>query len=128
MHRAFDTAGALIGVLLSAVLLWWLTGTPQKTPAGEALNAAETPEWVYRLIFGVGAFLGLASLVLTFFVRESEPVPTQSRSVMARTDQTSGRTLHQGCRVSPIALLCGLRQMREESPSQRSMPPTQDSS
>jgi MFS family permease len=74
MHRAFDTAGALLGVLLSAFLLWWLTGTPQKTAAAEALNTATvTPAWVFRTIFGVGAALGLASTVLTFLVRESEP-------------------------------------------------------
>ena len=73
LHRAVDTAGALVGVLLSAFLLWWLTGTPQKAITGEALSAAaETPDWVYRAIFGVGAVLGLASLILTFFVRESE--------------------------------------------------------
>ena len=77
MHRAFDTAGALIGVLLSALLLWWLTGTPQKTATTEALTAAAvTPGWVYRTIFAVGAALGLASTVLTFLVRESEPTQT----------------------------------------------------
>lgn len=79
LHRAFDTAGALVGVLLSAALLWWLTGTPQKTTAAEGLSvAAETPAWVYRTIFGVGAVLGLASLILTFLVRESESMPMTS--------------------------------------------------
>lgn len=71
LHRALDTAGALIGVLLSAFLLWWLTGTPQQIP-GQASVALETPEWVYRVIFGIGAALGLGSLALTFFVRESD--------------------------------------------------------
>ena len=77
MHRAFDTAGALIGVLLSALLLWWLTGTPQETTSAEVLTAATvTPGWVYRTIFAVGAALGLASTVLTFLVRESDPAQT----------------------------------------------------
>ena len=74
LHRAFDTAGALLGVLLAAFLLWWLTGTPSESIAAGAVGAAaRTPIWVYRAIFGVGAALGLASLVLTIFVRESEP-------------------------------------------------------
>lgn len=61
LHRAFDTAGAFVGVLLSASLLWILT------------SAAEdgTPAWVFRAIIGVGAVLGLASALLTLLVRES---------------------------------------------------------
>ena len=72
LHRAFDTAGAIVGVLISAILLWWLTGTPQSNVSSEVLvNASETPAWVYRFIIGVGAALGLASLALTFFLSES---------------------------------------------------------
>lgn len=83
VHRALDTAGALLGVLLSALLLWWLTGTPQKTadPDAATTAAAQTPAWVYRTIFGVGAGLGLASFLLTFLVRESDaPVETTTPS------------------------------------------------
>ena len=73
LHRAMDTAGALIGVLLAAFLLWWLTGTPLKdADAGVTVAATQTPAWVYRAIFGVGAGLGLASFLLTFLVREAE--------------------------------------------------------
>ena len=72
LHRAFDTAGAIVGVLISAWLLWWLTGSPQTAPSSQVLETAtETPAWVYRMIIGIGAILGLASLTLTFFVRES---------------------------------------------------------
>ncbi len=81
LHRAFDTAGAIVGVLLSAFLLWWLTGSPQTTVTGEVPSAArETPAWVYRTIFGVGAVLGFASLILTFVVRESEPASSESKT------------------------------------------------
>ena len=84
LHRAFDTAGALLGVLLAAFLLWWLTGTPQisNSPSTVALNSIhETPAWVYRAIFGVAAFLGLASWILTFLVTESEPAPRDEKAV-----------------------------------------------
>ncbi len=81
LHRGLDTAGALVGVLLSAFLLWWLTGTPQETARGEALSAAaESPAWVYRTIFGAGAALGLLSLILTFLVKESESAVKPSKS------------------------------------------------
>lgn len=70
LHRAFDTAGALVGVLLSAFLLWWLTGTPQE--GSGSTSGIQTPASVFRAIFGVGSLLGLASLALTLLVRESE--------------------------------------------------------
>jgi MFS family permease len=74
LHRAFDTAGALAGVLLSAALLWWLMGTPQSSGAARSRTSEPvTPAWIYRAIFGVSAALGLMSLVLTFLVRESQP-------------------------------------------------------
>lgn len=86
LHRAFDTAGAIVGVLISAFLLWWLTGSPQSTVTGEVSSMAmETPPWVYRTIFGVGAVLGFASLILTFMVRESESTSSE-RKTAAATD------------------------------------------
>ncbi len=92
LHRAFDTAGAIVGVLLSAFLLWWLTGTPQSTVSGEVISTAiETPAWVYRAIFGVGAVLGLASLILTFLVRESES--TQSDIPMMNATIEDAQTI-----------------------------------
>ncbi len=101
LHRAFDTAGALIGVLLSAFLLWWLTGTPQQT-AGVPENLAETPEWVYRVIFAIGAVLGLGSLFLTFFVRESD-------SSVVETPTANSKTATTGAESSPaLAARTGL--------------------
>ena len=89
LHRAFDTAGAIVGVLLSAFLLWWLTGTPEPNVSGEVLSTArETPAWVYRGIFGVGAVLGFASLILTFMVRESESPPQDATKKLAPREDT----------------------------------------
>lgn len=83
LHRSFDTAGALVGVLLSAFLLWWLTGAPRDAAHGASLAsaAAQTPAWVYRVIFGVGALLGTGSLILTFLVTESNPTEAGKPSV-----------------------------------------------
>lgn len=67
LHRAMDTAGALVGVLASAILLWWLSGTPTSTTAISATTDA-TP---YRVIFAIAAVLGVAAVALTFLVRES---------------------------------------------------------
>jgi MFS family permease len=62
-----DTAGAMVGVLLAAGLVWLLTGSPahgeREVPQGEG--------WVYRTAFGIAAALGLISWAITFFVRES---------------------------------------------------------
>ncbi|MBX7132731.1 MAG: MFS transporter [Fimbriimonadaceae bacterium] len=54
IHRAMDTAGALIGVLLAGLLLIWLPGQ-------------------YRLIFLLAAIPGFAALYLTFRVKETNP-------------------------------------------------------
>lgn len=57
LHRAMDTAGALVGSLLAALLLWKLTE-----------NRSDARP--YRVIFAISAAMGLASVALTFFVRE----------------------------------------------------------
>ncbi len=91
LHRAFDTTGALVGVLLSAFLLWWLTGTPQKNASAEVLaTSAQATETVYRLLIGTGAVLALASLGLTLLVQESEPeeVGTKEAAPLAGSPST----------------------------------------
>jgi MFS family permease len=71
LHRALDTAGAMVGVLAAAVLLWWLSGTPTSTTAVSAAGDAGP----YRWIFGIAAAMGVAAVALTFLVREARPVP-----------------------------------------------------
>lgn len=68
-HRAMDTAGAMVGVLLAAGLLWWFTGSPTE---GEATAHPTDAGGAFRLVFGISAALGLLSLALTFLVREPE--------------------------------------------------------
>lgn len=68
LHRALDTAGALVGTTLASFLLWWLAGTPDAELAkGSQIDA---PAGVFRQIFAVSAILGLASWVLTFMVKD----------------------------------------------------------
>jgi MFS family permease len=68
LHRALDTAGALVGVTFAAVLLYLLTGSPAAHAAAAPSHADPSP---YRVIFGVSAALGLAALALTFLVADA---------------------------------------------------------
>lgn len=97
LHRAFDTAGALIGVLLSAFLLWWLTGTPQSSTTMETLpDTTQTPEWVYRAILWIGASLGLASLALSFLLRE-----TKSEEPAESVQESNRPSIRNACHGMP---------------------------
>ena len=74
LHRAMDSAGAVVGVLLSAFLLWWLSGSPVKDPTVTQIEHTAT---AFRTIFAIAAVLGLAALGFTFVLREpphTEPV------------------------------------------------------
>ncbi len=67
-HRAMDTTGALLGVLLSAAILWWFTGSPA------AMDGSSRPPdaaWPLRIAFAVAAILGLLAAGLTFLLSES---------------------------------------------------------
>jgi MFS family permease len=81
LHRAMDSAGAVVGVLVSAVLLWWLTGTPSK---GGTVAAAEHTETAFRTIFAVAAVLGFAAVGFTFVLREPphEEAPARPASTV----------------------------------------------
>ena len=102
LHRAFDTTGALLGVLGASFLLWWLTGTPEKSSNPEHLEvAAQTPAWVYRVILWVGAGLGLAALGLTMLVREPEPELEGSEAARAPSPDRSATSPSGGWRSMP---------------------------
>lgn len=80
-HRAMDTAGAMLGVLLAALLLWWFTGTPTPVDPGVEsgpVAAGASDAGAFRAVFAVAAGLGLVSWIITFFVRESAPVDESS--------------------------------------------------
>ncbi len=74
LHRAMDTAGAMVGTLVSAMLLWWLVGTPAmaSSESGHAHDATS-----FRMVFAIAAGLGLVSLALTFLLREVSPAKTE---------------------------------------------------
>jgi MFS family permease len=86
LHRALDTAGALVGVLGAAFLLWWFSGTPSSTTAATTAPDDAGP---YRLIFAIAAAMGVVAVALTFLIREPshEVAPTQP----AASARTSGR-------------------------------------
>lgn len=84
-HRAMDTGGAFVGVLLSAAILAYL-GLRDDAAMREGI----------RPILFIAAAMGLASLVCTFFVREAGPVRDGSRDaigqeVETRIEQPPGR-------------------------------------
>ncbi|MDB4959978.1 MAG: major facilitator superfamily 1 [Myxococcales bacterium] len=69
LHRAMDSAGAVVGVIVSAILLWWLGGAPGGAP--NAHGAA----WPYRVIFAIAAMMGVAAVALTFLIKEPAAAP-----------------------------------------------------
>lgn len=70
LHRALDTAGALVGVLIAAFLLWYLTGSPSDSTPSNPQNLSAS---VFRQVFLLSAVLGLASWILTFLVKDPNP-------------------------------------------------------
>ncbi|MEO2092101.1 MAG: MFS transporter [Gemmataceae bacterium] len=94
-HRMMDTAGATVGVLLAATLLWWFGHSP--TPSGTATDALSLAAEgsAFRVIFGISAVLGLVSLALTFLIHEAPaaPVPeVNSGSASARETESPSKS------------------------------------
>ena len=105
LHRAMDSAGAVVGVLLSAVLLWWLSGSPIK---GATVTQSEHTAAAFRTIFAVAAVLGLAALAFTFLLREPRHAP-RDESVAAAPRLSGARGLsRQYWRVLTLLLVFSL--------------------
>ena len=84
LHRALDTAGALVGALVSAFLLWHLGGSPTTTAAAPPGADDAGP---FRVIFAIAAVMGAAAVGLTFLLREPrhEPAPAKPSAPHAPT-------------------------------------------
>lgn len=95
LHRALDTIGALLGVLLAALLFWWWSGSPEGAiglPA-ESASGPAVDIWAYRAVFATAALLGLGSWLLTFIIQEPQGngLPQADRPEDA-SERTSGQT------------------------------------
>ena len=86
LHRAMDSAGAVAGVLVSALLLWWLSGSPVKDAS---ITQTEHTATAFRTIFAVAAGLGLAAVFFTFLLKDP-PHPEHVASRAPATPATSG--------------------------------------
>ena len=83
LHRTMDSAGAVVGVLGAAALLWWLSGSPVE---GATAAQVDHTAAAFRTIFAIAAGLGLAALACTLLLREpphdaalAAPPPTTLR-------------------------------------------------
>lgn len=83
LHRAIDTAGAVVGIVFAALLLWWL-GERSDLPAGEP-----PPAWLFRVVIGIGAAMGLTALLLTYFIHEADGWGVPPANGIAHDDGTS---------------------------------------
>lgn len=72
-HRMMDTAGATVGVLVAAWLVWWLGRTPGAE--AEAGELARDGGHAIRIVLWIAAGMGVASFALTFLVREASDRP-----------------------------------------------------
>lgn len=73
-HRAMDTAGAILGVSISAAAMWWFAA---KEPSAATHETTSAPEWLFRWLFGLAALAGVGSLAVAFAIRDVTP---QTRS------------------------------------------------
>jgi MFS family permease len=90
LDRAMDTAGAFVGVIVSAILLWWLAGSPN------GKTAAHIDPHPFRIVFGIAAAMGLVAVALTFVIREpaaKEATPKQDAPGVAKMPAAYWQTL-----------------------------------
>ncbi|MCL4221777.1 MAG: MFS transporter [Phycisphaerales bacterium] len=78
-HRAMDTGGAFVGVLLSAGILWWL-----------GASEGEVSGFAVRAILFVAAGVGVASAVCTFWVKEAPAQDPEVESAPERKGKQAG--------------------------------------
>jgi len=90
LERALDTAGALVGVLTAAVLLWWLAGSP-RGGASAAAQGAHLDARPFRIVFGIASAAGLSALVLTLLVREPAQTSTSPSGATKTASERLGR-------------------------------------
>lgn len=74
LHRAMDSAGAVVGVVLSAILLAQLGASSERA---------------FRIVFAVAAGLGLAAVGFTLLLREPRPVAPAIAAAPAATSPTA---------------------------------------
>ncbi|MEZ6094472.1 MAG: MFS transporter [Pirellulaceae bacterium] len=86
LHRAFDTAGALVGSLIGALLLWWLMSGATVDAGSAAAETTSPSVSALRVVLGVGAILGFLSFALSWFVREPEPTESANQESSKTTE------------------------------------------
>lgn len=102
LHRALDTIGALLGVLISALLLWLWSGSSSGAGTTEQVASGVAPEaWVYRAVFGVAALLGLGSWLLTLVIREPEGLPKQDEARDSELNANESQSMTSGWDALP---------------------------
>ncbi len=93
LHRAMDSAGALLGVLLAAALLWWFERSHDPTAA-------------IRIVLAISAGLGVIAFALTWLVQEppaaAEPAPAP---ISATTPSPASAPAHLGPRYAAAVAL-----------------------
>lgn len=97
-HRTMDTAGALVGVILSAAALWWLTGSPT---SGAGPGSPDSAERTIRALFGLSVVLGALAPLLTLFIKEPEVAGDERLTVEEASD------LQESHRPAPPARIAG---------------------
>jgi MFS family permease len=101
LHRAMDTAGALVGVLVAAALVWWLTGSPDPhAPGGSAGDGR-----AFRIVFAISAAMGLGAVALTFLLREPRPARVDVRPSSEPAERGRWLGLPRGYWVAMVPLL-----------------------